>query len=165
MGRSPDVTVTWLSALLVVAGLVGVVVPLLPGLLLSLAGVLLWAAVQGSLTAWVVLGVCVVVYAAGLVLKFLLPGRRMRGEGVGTATLLLAVVLGIVGFVVLPVLGAPIGFVLGIYLIEHARSGDRHQAWSRTTGALHAILVSTGIELVAGLAMAATWVAGLLLTR
>ncbi len=165
MAPAPDGAQLWVPALLIVVGIVGVVVPVVPGLLLTLAGVLLWALGEGSATGWVVLGASVVVYLAGVVLQYLVPGRRMRRAGVGTGTLLLAVLLGVVGFFVIPLLGAPIGFVLGIYLVEYGRSLDRHQAWSRTKAALQGVLVSTGIELVAGLVIAATWVTGVVVAR
>lgn len=163
MALSADAAMTWVSAVLVVLGLVGVLIPVMPGLALSLTGIVLWAAVRGSLGAWVVAALCAALYAVGVVLRYLLPGRRMRDQGVGTTSLLVASALAVVGLVVIPLLGAPIGFVLGIYLVEQARSGDRRQAWSRTRTAVHAVIVSTGIELGTGVVMATAWVVGMIL--
>ncbi|WP_205860628.1 DUF456 domain-containing protein [Phycicoccus sp. HDW14] len=100
---------TWvvLPPLLIVLGLVGVVVPVLPGTLLVLAGVLVWALAEQSTTGWVVLFLSVLVAAAGRVLQYLVPGRRMKQRGVRTSTLALAVLLAVVGFFVIPVVGAP----------------------------------------------------------
>jgi len=150
--------------LLVLAGLVGIVVPVLPGLLLVLAGVLLWALMEGGTTAWLVFGASLLVAIVGYVLQYTLPGRRMRERGVSGSTLTLAVLLGVVGFFVVPVVGAVLGFVLGIYVVELGRSRDRSQAWQRTKQALVAVLHSMGIELAAGLVIAALFVAGLLTT-
>jgi hypothetical protein len=86
----------------------------------------------------------------------------MREAGVRTSTLALAVVLGIAGFFVIPVVGAAVGFALGIYLVEHGRSRDARTAWNATKTALRAVLLSVGIELLAGLAIATTWVVGVL---
>ena len=94
----------------------------------------------------------------------MLPGRRMREQGVRSSTLALAVVLGIIGFFVVPVVGAVVGFVLGIFLVETSRSRDRAQAWQRTKHALVAVLHSMGIELVAGLVIAALYVGGVVAT-
>lgn len=165
MGVAPDGAQLWIPALLIVVGLVGIIVPILPGLLLCVAGVLVWALAEGSGTGWVVFAVTVVIAAGGSAVKYLVPGRRMRAEGVGGGTLALAVLLGVVGLFVIPVLGAPIGFVLGIYLVEHGRSRDSALAWQRTRAALRAVLTSMGIELLAGLLIAVTWVLGVLLTR
>ncbi len=150
--------------LLILVGLVGIVVPVLPGLLLVLGGVLLWALMEGGAVAWGVFAVSVGVAVAGYVLQYMLPGRRMREQGVRSSTLALAVVLGIIGFFVVPVVGAVVGFVLGIFLVETGRSRDRAQAWQRTKHALVAVLHSMGIELVAGLVIAALYVGGVVAT-
>ncbi|HYN68219.1 MAG TPA: DUF456 domain-containing protein [Ornithinibacter sp.] len=147
--------------LLIIIGLLGIVVPVLPGLVLVLAGVLVWAAMEGSTLGWVIFAVSLGVTIAGYVLQYTLPGRRMRERGVSSSTLFLAVGLGIVGFFVIPVVGAIVGFVLGIFLVELGRSRDRAQAWTRTKHALVAVLHSMGIELVAGLVVTALYVAGL----
>ncbi len=150
--------------LLVLVGLIGIVVPVLPGLLLVLGGVLLWAGMDGSATAWTIFAISVLLAAAGFALQYLVPGRRMRQAGVSNSTLVLAVVIAIIGFFVIPVVGAIIGFVLGIYVVELGRSKDRSHAWVRTKHALIAVLQSVGIELLAGLGIAGVYVVGLTVT-
>lgn len=152
-------------ALLVLLGFVGIVVPVVPGLLLIVAGVLVWAIDLGATTGWVVLSVALVSYVAGLVLQYLIPGRRLRAQGVSTGTLALAALGGIVGFFVIPVIGLPIGFVLVIFAVEQARSRDGTVAWRRTRDAVRAVVTSWGIELVTGFIIAATWLVGVALTR
>jgi uncharacterized protein YqgC (DUF456 family) len=159
------VTEIWVPATLIVIGLVGIVVPVLPGLLLVLGGVLLWSWEVSTPLSWWVFAASAVLYAAGVALQYLVPGRRMRRAGVRTSTLALAVLLGVVGFFVIPVVGAAVGFVLGIYLVEHGRSRDARTAWNATKTALGAIFLSVGIELLAGLAIATTWVVGVLASR
>ena len=51
-----------------------------------------------------------------------------------------------------------------IFLVETGRSRDRAQAWQRTKHALVAVLHSMGIELVAGLLIAALYVGGVVAT-
>ena len=146
--------------LLIVVGLIGIIVPVLPGLVLVLGGVLVWALLENSPLAWTIFAVSAVIAVAGYVLQYTLPGRRMRERGVSSSTLLLAMAFGVVGFFVVPVVGAILGFVLGIYLVELSRSRDRSQAWTRTKHALVAVLHSMGIELAAALAITALYVAG-----
>lgn len=155
---------TVVPPLLILVGLIGIVIPILPGLVLILAGVLVWALVEGSTVAWAIFAVSVVVTVAGYVLQYTLPGRRMRERGVSSSTLLLAVALGVVGMFVMPVVGAIVGFVLGIFVVELGRSKDRALAWTRTKHALVAVLHSMGIELAAGLVMTALYVAGVVLS-
>ena len=149
--------VTLAAGAMIVVGLVGIALPLLPGLFLIWGGVLLWSTEAQSTAGWVVLGVATALVLIGLFIKYLVPGRRMRAGGVRTSTTLAGVVLGVVGFFVLPVVGLPLGFVLGVYLAERSRRGTHDQAWAATVHALKAIGLSIGIELLTGLAIATTW--------
>ena len=155
----------WVPAFLIVIGMVGIVIPVIPGLLLCLAGVFLWAWDTGTTLGWWVFGVCAALYLAGVALQYAVPGRRMREAGVRRSTLVLAVLLAVVGFFVVPVVGAAIGFVGGIFLVELSHSKDRSTAWASTRAALKAVFLSIGIELLAALAIAVTWVAGVLVSR
>ncbi|MGL5864606.1 MAG: DUF456 domain-containing protein [Dermatophilaceae bacterium] len=153
-----------IPALLITVGLIGIVVPLLPGMLLILAGVLVFAVAESSTTGWVVFGISVVIAGAGWVLQYLIPGRRMRERGISTGTLLLAVALAVVGFFVIPVIGALVGFVAGIYVIELSRGRDTRHAWERTRHAAVAVGQSIGIELVAGFIIVGLYVAGVIIS-
>jgi uncharacterized protein len=158
------VTVTELVVgLVILVGLVGVVVPLLPGSLLVAVAVLVWAIDDGSAAAWVCTAVALALLAAGVVVKYAVPGKRLKGSGVPTSTLLLGVVFALVGFVVLPVLGAFLGFVLGVYVSEVRRLGSQ-RAWPATRSALAAVGLSVLIELAAALLAAAVWLGGAVLT-
>ncbi|GID27306.1 DUF456 domain-containing protein [Paractinoplanes brasiliensis] len=147
----------------IAVGVVGVVIPVVPGLLLSWAGVLLWAIFgEGSdAVRWLVLVVATAVALLGGLIKYLVPGRRLKTAGVPNSALLAGGLLGVIGFFVIPVLGLPLGFVLGVYLVERVRLGPG-QAWSSTKYALHAAGMAMLIEFTAALAVAVVWVFGLL---
>jgi uncharacterized protein len=162
MPLTGSVALTIVSALLILVGLIGVVVPVLPGLVLVVAGIGLWAVPRNDALGWTVLGIAVVLVATGSVLKYLLPGRRMRDAGVPGRTLVVGAVLGIVGFFVVPVVGLLLGFVLGVYLAELGRVG-RARAWPSARHALTAVGWSILIELAAGLLATAVWVGALVL--
>ncbi len=148
--------VTLVAGAVILVGLIGIALPILPGLLLVWAGVLLWATEQQSTTGWVVLAVATALIALGTLVKYLIPGRRMRQAGVRTSTTLAGVVLGVIGFFVIPVVGLALGFVLGVYLAERSRA-PHAAAWVATKHAVRAVALSIGIELLTGLVVAATW--------
>ena len=148
-----------LVALAVLVGLVGIVVPVLPGSVLILGAVLLWAAVAASPTGWVVFAVATTFMVTGTVVKYAVPGRGLKAAGVPNRTLVAGGLLGIVGFFVLPVVGLAVGFVLGIYLTELQRVG-RDLAWPSSRAAIKAVGLSMLIELAAGLLAAGTWLVG-----
>ena len=76
---------------------------------------------------------------------------------------IIATIVAIVGLFVIPVVGAPIGFVLAIYVSERLRVG-KEQAWPATKRSLRAVATSIGIELITGLLIAAIWFVTVLTT-
>jgi uncharacterized protein YqgC (DUF456 family) len=155
---------TFLVGVAIAVGLVGIVLPILPGAFLVLAAIIVWCFIEGGTTAWLVAGLCVTLIVGSQVLKYAVPGKRLRTGGIPNSTLLVGAVLGIVGFFVIPIVGLVIGFVLGIYVAELARLDDRSEAWPSTLLALRAVGVSILIELAGGLLAAAVWAAGVVAT-
>ena len=152
-----------LVAVAIAVGVAGIIVPVLPGTILVLAAILVWALEVGTTTGWTVFAVCALLLAVGSVVKYLLPGRQLKTAGVPNRTLLVGALVGFIGFFVVPVVGMFIGFVLGVYVAERARVGGA-LAWPSTKGALRAVGASILIELVAALLAAAAWVAGVVAT-
>lgn len=141
----------------IVLGLVGIVLVFFPGLLLVWGAVAVWALVERSALAWGVFVLATALAVAGTVVKYLLPGRRMRDAGVPTRSIVVGSLLGMVGFFVIPVVGLFVGFVLGVYLAERVRLPRNAEAWPSTVHALKAVGLSILIELLAGLLIAGAW--------
>lgn len=154
-----------LVALAIAVGLIGIVVPLLPGSLLVFAAIAVWAVVESNLTAWVTLGVVTVLLGTALLIKYRWPMKRMRAADVRTLSLAFGAVLGIVGFFVIPVLGLVIGFVLGVYLAELVNRRDQRLAWTSTKHAVKGVALSVGVELAGALLATIAWVVGVYLTQ
>jgi uncharacterized protein len=152
-------------ALAIAVGIIGIVVPLLPGTLLVFAAIAVWAVVENNVTGWVTLGVVTALLAVATLIKYMWPMRRMRAAEVRTMSLFAGAVLGIVGFFVIPVLGLVIGFVGGVYLAELANRRDQRAAWTSTVHALKGVALSVGVELCGALLATAVWVAGVYLTQ
>ena len=113
----------------IVVGLVGVVLPILPGALLILGAIAVWAILEGTGTGWAVFAAAAVLLVVSGVVKYTWPGRRMRDAGVPKRSLVAGALLGIVGFFVIPVVGLLIGFLLGTYLAEVHRHRTHSDAW------------------------------------
>jgi uncharacterized protein YqgC (DUF456 family) len=154
-----------LVALAIAVGLVGIVVPLLPGTLLVFGAIAVWAVLEHTATSWVTLGVVAALLAVSTLIKYLWPARRMRAADVSRRSLLAGAALGVIGFFVIPVLGLVIGFVLGIYLAELAHRRDQRVAWTSTVHALKGVALSVGVELCGALLATAAWAAGVYLPR
>lgn len=153
-----------LVGLAVLVGLVGAVVQVYPGSLIVLAAVLVWAVVTGGAVGWTVAVVSVVAVVLAGVGKFLFAGRYLTRAGVPGRTLLLGGALGVVGFFVIPVVGLPVGFVLGVYLVELNRRHEHEAAWRATVSAVKATGLTILIELAGAMVATGAWVVGLLVT-
>lgn len=129
-------------------GIAGTVVPVLPGAVLVAGAVLVWALVEGGAVAWGVALACCAVLGIGAVLTYLVPGRRMTAAGIPRRTLVVGGLAGVAGFFLVPVVGLPLGFVLGVYLAERVRLPDHAAAWPSTVEAMK----GTGLSVLIGLA-------------
>jgi uncharacterized protein YqgC (DUF456 family) len=154
----------WLELLVAVAmvvGLVGLVVPVLPGLALMWVAVGVWALLDGGgAVRWATFGVVTVLAVVGTVAALTLSGRRATGAGAPWWALLVATVGAVVGFFAIPVLGIVVGGVGGLWLAELVRLRDPRAAWDTTWEALQGYGVGTLVQMLAGVAILAVWLAG-----
>jgi uncharacterized protein YqgC (DUF456 family) len=151
------VDITWICGLAIAVGVVGTVVPVLPGGLLIAGAVLVWALVVAEPVAWVTLVVVLVLLGLGQVVKYYTAGRHMTASGVPRRSLVVAGLVGIVGFFVVPVIGLVLGFVAGLYGAERVRVGRGPTARRSTATALKAVGLAILVELAAALLSAAAW--------
>ena len=159
-----DVWAEVLVGVAIFAGLVGIVVQVLPGAVLVLGGILVWAIFTGGVEAWVVFGIAAVAIAIAEVAQWLIAGKHLRKANVPWLTLAVGGIAGIIGFFVIPVIGLFLFFVGAIFLLEWARRKDVSQAWGATKAAVQATLITIGVQLVGSLIATGAWVIGLFLT-
>ena len=157
-----DTVVTVLVGVAIFVGILGIVIPILPGAVLSLAAILVWAIVEQSATGWIVFAVTGVMIGASQVVKYVVPERRLRDSGVPRRSTIIGIVLAIVGFFVIPVIGMFIGFPVGVYLSEWQRLRRHGAAWTSTKHALRATGLSILIELIGTGLAAAVWLVAVL---
>jgi uncharacterized protein YqgC (DUF456 family) len=151
------------ASLLILIGLAGIVIPILPGTILIGAAIVGWAAFTGGQVAWVAAGLAVTLLTIGTVVRFAVPHRQLRDAGVPRTTILVGGILGIVGFFVVPVVGLFLGFVGGVWLAEAGRLGAGN-AGPSTKSAVGAVGLSILIELAAGLLATTVFVVGALMS-
>ena len=146
-----------IAGLVVVIGLVGIIVPILPGVILIFGAILVWAIVEGSAAAWSVFAICTVFLLISGVIKYTWPGRKMKTAGIPNSSIRVGGILAIVGFFLIPIVGILIGFVLGLYLWELRRLRTHDRAWPSTVHALKAVGLSILIELFGALLASGLW--------
>jgi len=99
----------------------------------------------------------------GVAAAFVLPDRAGAAAGASRSTRLLAGLLGIIGFFVVPVIGFPLGACLGVLLAQYRQTDDWDGAVRSTVAVLKGFGVGMLAELGAGLAMVLVWVAWVIL--
>lgn len=150
-----------LSIVLVVIGVCGIVVPVLPGSLAIVGGLLLWALVGGSPYGWVVFAIGTTFAAAGATAQFLITGRRLREREIPNRSVVIALIAGVVGLFAIPFLGLPIGFVAGLLVAEYVRVQNVREAMSSSFAAVKSVGLGMLVELCCGLAAATTLLVGI----
>ena len=151
-----------LLGIAMLVGLVGVVVPVFPGLILVIGSGLVWALQRGGPGAWAVFAVMSIVGVVGIVVSSVLPARRASAAGAPAWVLVAGGIGLVIGFFVVPVVGALIGFPAGIFVAEFARHRHPGSAWRATWDALKGVGLGIAIQLAAGVAMIGVWLAAVL---
>ncbi|MEW2619361.1 DUF456 domain-containing protein [Streptomyces sp. NPDC048106] len=146
-----------LVGVVITAGLVGVLVPGVPGSWLVWAAVLWWALKDPRPVAWAVLVGATAVLLLARVVRWTLPPRRLRESGATPALAGYAGAGALLGFVLLPVVGAVPGFLAGIYLHERLRLGRHGEAMAALRTVMRAGGAGVLTELFACLLIAGAW--------
>jgi uncharacterized protein len=151
--------------LVMLVGVVGVLVPFLPGLVLVWAAGIAWVWFDGHGPAHLFVGLVLTgLLAVGIVAKYVLPARSASGAGAPKSTLLVGAAGAVVGFFVIPVVGLVVGGVAAVYLAELARLQDLGLAWRSTWAVLRGIGIGMLVELTAALLMVGVWTLAVLVT-
>jgi uncharacterized protein YqgC (DUF456 family) len=153
-----------LVGLVIVIGLIGIVIPVLPGTIVIFAAILVWAIMSGTATAWAVFAAATLFLVVSGVVKYTWPGKRMRSAGVPNMSLVAGGLTGIVGFFVIPVVGLFLGFIAGTYVAELYRLRAHNRAWASTWHACKAVGLSMLIELLGALIASGIWLAAVVAT-
>lgn len=147
-----------LVGVVILLGLLAIVFPVLPGGLLIVVAIGVWAGFVGG-WAWAVFAAATAVIVLGEIVKYFVAGHSLRSAGIPNRTIAVGGVLGIVGFFVVPVIGLFIGFVLGAYTAELVRTRSGGSAWRGAVSASKAAVITMGIELFAALVASGIWLA------
>ena len=141
------------------AGLAGTLLPVLPGPLIMWLAALAYGLATGFGPAGVVAMAAITgALAWGAWLSIRIPQRRAAGAGLGVGAQLLAAALAVAGFFLIPVIGAPAGFVAGIFLTRYLDVRDTRAAWEATKAGMGSLWRAAAAQFGAGLVAFAVWV-------
>jgi len=158
-----DILVSVITGVLLVIGALGTIFPILPGSILVIIGLLIWAIVIGGPVGWTVFGIGLLLSGSGMAASALLTGKRLKQREIPNRSILTGAVVGVVGAFVIPVVGLLLGFVLGLYASEWYRLRDPKQAWDASVVAMKSVGLGMLIEFACAGTAIAVWLVGLFL--
>jgi uncharacterized protein YqgC (DUF456 family) len=155
-----QIFMTAVSGVLIAVGTAGVVVPVLPGSLLIIGSLLLWALSVESPAGWIVFAVGSLFALAGLLSGVALTGRTLRRRQIPGRSIMSGLVVGVIGMFVIPVVGLFVGFAAGLFASEYQRQRSARPALTSSVQALKATGLGILAELAFAFAAGTTWVLG-----
>ena len=153
-----DWAATVLVGIVIAVGIAGVVLPVLPGLWLIWGAALVYGFLVGfngwALPAMVAM---TALAAAGTATIYYLPAKKTGEVGIPGWGQLVIAACAIVGFFVIPIVGAIVGLVVGTLGVAVIVERDLRNAGSTAWSMLVEILKAAAIQLAIALAMAVVW--------
>lgn len=146
----------WFALAVMIVGLLGIVLPVVPGLLLIWLVALIYAIAEGFATidpiTFVILTILGVTgYTAHLWMSQLgakAGGASFRSVLAGTALGIIGALLGLLGLGIGAVPGGIVGALLGVFLAEWYQRKDWREALKAGSGWLAGCIFSEGVQLV-----------------
>jgi uncharacterized protein len=156
----PGNTLALMAAMIfVIVGLIGTVVPGIPGTILIFLGALLYAVLEGfQSVGWPTLLVLGLLTVAATTADVWATSVGARLGGASGWSIVGGMVGGLVGLLVFTLPGAILGALLGVLAVEILRARDWRQALKAGGGWAVGWIIATILQVGIGLAMAAIFV-------
>ena len=155
-----DLAFAALIAVVMVIGLAGTLLPILPGLWLIWAAALVYVLVESRDTAGLIVMVILTVLAVvGTAAAYALPQREASGAGVPVWGQIVAAGAAVGGMMLIPVVGALVGFAVGIFAVTVLRTREVQGSVEASVATIRGMLYASGAQFVTGLLMIVIWLA------
>ena len=153
-----DSLINIISGILLVIGLLGTILPVLPGAPLALAGLLVFKFSGDCSFGWGIIIIAGILVIIGALLDYLLPIYMTKKLG-GTKYGVWGSILGLIVGLFFPPLGFLIGPFIGAFLGEMLyNANDSKRAFKAAIGSFIGFLLTTGYDLILTLVFIAIFV-------
>lgn len=143
-----------LCLILLFLGILGTFLPVLPGLLLSICGLLIYKFGTESDLSMIYIWTFIILTIASVILNYVIPAKTNQKYG-GTRWGSIGSVIGTIVGIFIPIpLGFLVGMFAGVFIGELLHdSKDINKALKSTKGAFIGFIYGTGFSFVVGVAM------------
>lgn len=157
-----QVVLETLTLLALIVGLLGLIVPVFPGLVVMWLGTLLYALIQnaaGNMTGWkwFLFGIITVLMISGSIVDNLIIAYKMRDKYIPWSSILFAFAAGIVASIFFTPLIGLVAAPVGLYLAESRRLKNNEAAVASTKAYMIGWGWAFGVRFLIGLAMIGFW--------
>src|SRR4030066_1208968 len=122
-------SIIWVTLVIMLVGLFGLIVPVFPGITVIWLTALGYGVITGfSTLGWVWFAVITILLIVGVTIDNVLMGAKARKEGAAWSSLGLGWLAGIVGTILLPPLGGFIAGAVVLVLMEYLHQRDFNKA-------------------------------------
>jgi uncharacterized protein YqgC (DUF456 family) len=151
-----------LTLFALIVGLLGLIVPVFPGLVVMWLGTLLYALIQngaGNMTnlKWLIFGIITVLMITGSIVDNLIIAYKMRDRYIPWSSILFAFGAGLIASIFFTPLVGLIAAPVGLYLAENRRLKDNEAAVASTKAYMIGWGWAFGFRFLMGLAILGLW--------
>jgi len=121
--------------LTMLVGLLGLIIPIFPGLVVIWIGGLAYGIITGfEFPAWLIFSILTVIMITGSLLDNVVMGKQAHKQGASWLSIILAILFGIVGTFIIPIIGGFLGAILALFIAEWIRRKNWRDAINATSG-------------------------------
>ncbi|MEW5830118.1 MAG: DUF456 domain-containing protein [Chloroflexota bacterium] len=153
-----EVSIQLLTALFMLIGLVGLVVPIFPGLVIIWLAALIYGLLTGfSTLAWVMFAIITVLMIIGNVADNLMMGKKALDNGAAWSSIAIGYVAGFAASIFLTPLAGLAAAPLALFGAEYVRLKDRDKAFETTKAMMIGLGWAFVVRFCLGLVMIILW--------
>ncbi|MGI9607647.1 MAG: DUF456 family protein [Acidimicrobiales bacterium] len=153
-----DTVITVVVAAVMLAGLLGVFVPVLPGLFVTWAAAIAYGLLVGFGGVGVAtVAVISILFASSVAVGVLLPKRAVDSAGASRRSQLAGVVGALIGFFTIPFVGGFVGAIAAVLISEYVEQESWARAWESTVALVKGFGLSALVQFGIGTLMVGTW--------
>jgi len=160
-GKMPDwlqISIEVLTLTFMLFGLFGLIIPIMPGLVIIWVAALGYGIAAGFGTlGWIMFAIISLLMAAGSVIDNVLMGTQARQSGASWVSIAAALVFGIAGNFVLPVIGGLIAALLALFVAEWIRRKNWRESLKSVRGMAWGCGWAFVIRFIMGTVMIGLW--------
>jgi hypothetical protein len=156
------VIVDTLTLFILLVGLVGLIVPVFPGLTVMWLATLVYALLQNAASRmtgwdWFAFAIITILMIGGNIVDNIIIATKMRDQFIPWSSILLAFAAGIIASIFFTPLVGLVAAPLGLFLAELRRLKNRDEAWASTKAYMIGWGWAFGARFIIGLTMIGSW--------